>query len=153
MLDERLLEHCKKPAVRPAAALGVPLHETVVGLGPPAVDLLGEHDLRIDEIPGLHAPEHQQPVRPGIRRLPDELLDSSLPVDPRLLPEREVGIDHLAGVPVLCRLICHLIGRDRIAIPPNTERVHSGFEVPAVPGAVLVVPPLEQMPQCKDERF
>ena len=153
MLDERLLEHCKKPAVRPAAALGVPLHETVVGLGPPAVDLLGEHDLRIDEIPGLHAPKHQQPVHPGVRRLPHELFDGSLPVDPGLLPKDEIGIDHLAGVPVICRLVRHLIGGDRIAIPPDTERVHSGFEVTPVPDAVLVVPALEQMPQCKDERF
>lgn len=59
VLGEGLLEHCEEPSVRSAAQLGVSLCEPVVGLGPSAVDLLGEHDLRIDEVPGFHAPEDE----------------------------------------------------------------------------------------------
>ena len=38
-------------------------------------------------------------------------------------------------------------------VPPDTQRIHAGFEVTPVPVTVLIIPALKQMPESEDKWF
>ena len=122
----------------------MPLSQAVVLQGTTAVGFLLQDD-RVDQLTSFHATQRQQPIGPGVRCLADEFCNGVGPLDARLLPQFQVGINNPSGLAIFLAQVPQLIDRNRRPVAAHPDRGEPLFQVARLPFTRAVVPPLQQV--------
>ncbi|MGA2702511.1 MAG: hypothetical protein ABSH35_15630 [Isosphaeraceae bacterium] len=122
----------------------MPLSQAVVLQGTTAVGFLLQDD-RVDKLTSFHATQRQQPVGPGVSRLADEFGDGVGPLDARLLPQLQVGVNDLSGQTIFRGQMTKFIDGHGRTVAAHADRGQPLLQVARLPFAGVVVPPLQQV--------